>query len=363
MSNDYTEEEKLKVVNYWNANKNNDPSLSDIVLFFSDGQESDPRKKPFGKKVRQILIDCNIKPRTSQWNNVDEIILTDEQKEFIGNHCKDNKTYEMAKVLFPNVKLAPLGREVRTINKYLEEIGHITQKPNEPLMAEGRYEPPDKFQTVLSKINQYLYAELATQTMTAYEKKCVETTKQFLHAPRFIQEINTYTTVDKRIAFESEFIRAVYTKPDLSPEEVSLTINWCSDIIQAADIKKQLEKLNEILNDTADSVQEEEKARLSMSLSDTIGKVTTNLNEVLKRQERIYAILNKKRADRKAENENKVGSLTALFEWAAEESNRKKLLDKAKLQEKLREKEIERLESLDDLILLSLGMSKNQGVK
>ncbi len=200
---DYTEEEKNKVINFWNSKKTNPPSISEIVSFFSDGIQSDPREKPYGRKVRQILADANIKPKTKAWEKVEAVVLEDNQKEFIRNNCKINKVYEMAKALYPDIKVAPLGREVRAINKYLEEIGETVVKIEEPKIAEGRYEPPNKFHTVLAKINEYLHTELSTQNATAYEKKCVETTLQFLHSPRFVQEINNYNTVDKRISFES----------------------------------------------------------------------------------------------------------------------------------------------------------------
>lgn len=355
---DYTEEEKNKVINFWNSKKTNPPSISEIVSFFSDGVQSDPREKPYGRKVRQILADANIKPKTKAWEKVEAVVLEDNQKEFIRNNCKINKVYEMAKALYPDIKVAPLGREVRAINKYLEEIGETVVKIEEPKIAEGRYEPPNKFHTVLAKINEYLHTELSTQNATAYEKKCVETTLQFLHSPRFVQEINNYNTVDKRISFESEFIRAVYNKPDLSPEEVSLTINWCSDIIQAGDLKKQLEKLNEIL----DQISDDKDGKTSMSLVEAIGKVTTNLNEVLKRQERIYSILNTARSKRTEDRQNKQANLTQLFEWFRDEENRKKMLRQTELQKEARKNEVKRIESLDDTIMLSLGLTTEEAI-
>lgn len=354
----YTQEEKDKVINFWNSRKDNPPDGSEIVFHFSDGQQNDLREAPFGRIVRQILLDAKIKAKTSKWEKVDEIILTDEQKEFIRNNHKENRIYDMAKILFPSdSKLEPLGREVRVIRKYLEEIGELNKKIDEPKFAESRYSPPDNFNTVVSKINLYLHTELSNQNMTAYEKKCVETTRQFLHSPRFVQEINNYATIEKRIAFESEFIRAVYNKPDLSPEEISLTINWCADIIQASDLNKLLEKLVESLeNITAD-----ENGKFSQPLAETIGKVTVNRNEVLKRQERIYALLNKSRAKRDEEKESRQASLVQLFEWFRDEENRKKMLRQAELQREARKNEIKRIDSLDDTIMLSLGLLRIEG--
>lgn len=360
--NNFSPEEKQKVLDFWNLtvkNTGNPPPLSEIVFHLSDGATSDPRIAPWGRKVRAILSVCDLKAKTKQWEKVDEIILTEEQKEFIKNNIKDNKPYHIAKDLFPNKKIMPLGKEVRVINEYLNEIGEYKIWKEDTIVEGEEYVPPRTFFDILKKVNLYLHAELSTQNVTAYDKKCLETTIQFLHAPRFVQEINGYKTLEKRITFESEFIRAVYNKPDLTPEEISLTINWCSDIIEVSDSKKQAEKLKAIMDQKSD----DSDGKFTMSLVEAIGEINKHINEVLKRQKDIYVVLNKKRSDRKAENDNKVGSLTALFEWASEESNRQKLLDKAKLQEQIRENEVSRMETLDDIILLSLGMKRDEAVK
>lgn len=354
----YSSEERKKIADFWNLNKNSPPSLSKIVEFFTDGAESDPRTA-IGHKVRHILNDLQIKPPTTVHIKREEIVLTDEQKELINNNAsKENGAYQLAKTLFPNNNVKPLGKEYRAVAKYIKESNSNNFYEVETIV-EGRYEPPTSIQAVLKKVNIYLHEELALQTMTAFDKKCLETTRQFLHAPRFIQEVNNYQTSEKRTSFESEFIRAVYGKPDLTPEEVSLTINWCSDIIQAADIRKLLEQLHNDLNNTGGA----DVRKHSQALAVTIGEVTTNLNEVLKRQERIYGLLNKSRAKRDEETKNKVGSLTALFEWAAEENNRKEMIRIAKLQEQIREEEIDKMMGMDDTILLSLGLKSDEVIK
>ncbi len=356
---DYTPEERKKVADFWNSRKENPPSLSEIVSFFTEGVESDPRTL-IGHKVRKILNDLQIKPKTRAHEPVENIILTDAQKEFIDNNAsKDNTAYQLAKTLFSDRDVRPLGKEYRVVAQYIKESNSDNFFEVETI-PEGRYEPPSSIQAVLKKVNQYLHEELSLQSMTAYDKKCLETTRQFLHAPRFIQEINNYQSIEKRVSFESEFIRAVYGKPDLTPEEISLTINWCSDLIEVADSKKQAEKLKQILDD---STTEDKDGRIAMSLVEAIGEINTHISEVLKREERIYALLNKSRSKRSEESKNKIGSLTALFEWAAEEANRKKMIEKAKMQEVLRAKEVERMESIDDLILVSLGMKREEAIK
>lgn len=354
-NNKYTQEEKDRVLNFWNSRKSNPPSLSETVEFFTDKEESDPRSI-IGRKVRQILVDAQIKPKTAQWEKVEEVVLTDDQKTFILNNIKDNRVIDLARELFSDRKVAPLGREVRTINKFLDSVGERVVRKGEETPVDGKYEPPTTFHDILRRVNDYLHINLSTQSITAYQKKCLETTINFLHSPRFLQEINNYDSIEKRVSFESEFIRSVFDKPDLAPEEVSLIINWCSDIIQAADIKKLLDNLHNSL----ENITNDDNGKYSQSLAETIGKVTTNLNEVLKRQERIYGLLNTARGKRTEDKQNKNASLSQLYEFFREEENRKKMLKQTEILRQNREQEIKRLESLNDVIFLSLGLGKDE---
>lgn len=354
----YTTEERSKIIDFWNKNRSNPPSLETLVAHFTDGAESDPRTV-IGHKVRKILLDCKIKAKTKEWEKVEPYVLSDSDKEFIKNHIGTNRVIEIARLLNPDKKIQPLGREIRAINHYLNSIKEeVIRIPGDETLAEERYVPPKTVHQILAKVNLYLHAGLTLQSMTAFDKKCLETTINFLHSPRFVQEINNYTGVEKRTAFEADFIRSVFSKIDLTPEEVSLTINWCSDILQASDLKRQLDRLNEIL----DSTTEDREGKAAMALVEAIGKVTGNLNEVLKRQERIYSLLNKSRSKRDEEKQNKTASLAALFQWATEEDNRKKMLEKAELQKKLRESEVKRIQNLDDLIMCSMGISVESAI-
>jgi hypothetical protein len=359
----FSQEERDRVANFWNSEKKagRTPSLGDIVSFFTSGKITDPRTSE-GKRVRAIISALEFKPVKTEWKKEEGktfIILSDIDKEFIRNNCENNKVYQMAIVLFPPApgeRLQPLGKEVRAINKYLEEIGHLVKKVDEPKMAEGKYEAPDKFHTVLAKINLYLHQELSTHSMSNYEKKCIETTKQFLHAPRFVQEMNSYSTVEKRVSLEGDFIRSVYFKPDANPEEISMIVTWCADNIEVTDSKRQAEKLKNLLEDIA----EDRDGKISMSLVESINNINTHISEVLRRQERVYALLNKARSKRDEERGNKTTSVAALFEAFREEENRKKAVRQAELIKEGRKNEVKRMETLSDTILLCLGLSSEE---
>lgn len=357
MPAEFTEEEYQKVINYWNAEsrKKSPPDLVSIVSFFSDGVEKDPRSK-IGHKVRGILSAAKLKAKTQLREKAEEVILTSEQKEFAKNNVKDNRIFDLAKTLFPNIKIQPLGGEVRAIKKYLEEIGEYVVKKEEGTLPEGKYVPPYTFHSILAKVNTYLHMGLSTQSITAYQRKCLETTGQFLHSPRFLQEINNYATVEKRIAFESEFIRSVYEKPDMSVDEVNLTINLCNDYIQASDIKKQLEKLNGIL----DTITDDPDGRISMGITEAIGKVTSSYNECVKRHQTLYSLLNTSRSKRILEKNAGTANIVNIIEFFREEDGRARFLKQAELLKHKRKEEVDKIEKLDDVLLLALGISMEE---
>jgi hypothetical protein len=347
----YTLDQKNKVINFWNSHKGEPPSLTDIVRDFTGGGNDDPRSKE-GRVVRQILADAQLKAQTKKWEKVEAIILTPEQKTFIENNSALHRPMELAKTLWPNENVVPLGRHVRAVAAYVKEIGgEIIQKGE--TLPEGNYEPPRTIHQIMAKVNVYLNVGLSLQTMTAYDRKCLEFTIQCLLSPRFIQEINSYATVEKRTSFESEFIRGVWGKLDLLSDEINLILNWCADIIEVTDAKKQAEKLKQILEDTSDT-------KVSMSLVESISVVNTHIGECLKRQERIYGLLNKSRAKRDEEKQNKHASLAALFEFFREEENRNKMLRQEEILRQARKDEVKRMESLSDTVLLSLGLSAEE---
>ena len=351
----YTPEQYKKVVDFWNKTKPA-PSLPEIVSYFTGGTIQDSRTVQ-GRIVRQILLDCKITAQTKKWENVESVVLTDDQKLFIKNNISTMKPYEIACELWFGQKMAPLGREVRAVNAYLDSLGDkVVRRFAAETFPDSKYIPPVSFHDMLKRINIYCHSELSTQNMTAFQRKCVEMSVHFLHSPRFIQEVNNYTTQEKRVAFEAEFIRSVYLKPDLTPEEVALTINWCNDLIMAGDIKKQLEKLNALL----DTVTDDPEAKISMSLTESIGKVTSSYNECVNRHQKLYQILNTSRSKRILEKTNANASIVNLIEFFREEENRIKLLKQAEILREARVSEVKRMESLDDVIFLSLGLSVDE---
>ena len=348
----YTPEQYKKVIDFWNNTKPA-PSLPDIVNHFTDGVESDARTIS-GRIVRQILLSAKAKPQTSKWQPVDVIVLDENQKLFIKNNIATMRPYEIACEFWIGQKVEPLGREIRAINAYIDSIGEkVVKRFDKTTFPTSIYTPPASFHEMLKKINIYCHAELSTQNITAYQRKCIEMSVNFLHSPRFIQEINNYTTQEKRTAFEAEFIQSVFLKPDLTPEEIALTINWCNDLIMSGDLKKQLEKLNGLL----DAITDDPDAKISMSLTESIGKVTSSYNECVNRHQKLYSLLNTSRSKRILEKNNSTANIVNLIEFFREEEGRKRILKQAELLKDARVSEVKRMEELDDVVLACLGLS------
>src|SRR6266446_5367580 len=140
------------------------------------------------KLVQKYLGDRQLKIKNGK---VAEIILSDSQKEYIRNNVNMMTPFEMAKMIFDNPKLEPLSKPVLVINEYIKNLGEDTKIFPHESYATGDYHPPDQLSAVVTKINIYLRKHLSLKTMPTIQKKAAEAVRNFLHAPRFLQTINS----------------------------------------------------------------------------------------------------------------------------------------------------------------------------
>ena len=82
------------------------------------------------------------------------------------------------------------------------------------------------------------------------QKKMCEKLLFYLKSPRFVHFINQYSTIADRDLFESEFVRTVWDKPDLTNDELNLYITVCTNYVRQKHIQQRIDRLNNMLNDT-----------------------------------------------------------------------------------------------------------------
>ena len=176
----------------------------------------------------------------------------------------------------------------------------------------------------------------------------------YLKSPRFVHFINQYSTIADRDLFESEFVRTVWDKPDLTNDELNLYITVCTNYVRQKHIQQRIDRLNNMLNDT------DNERDITLRLTELIKATSEELNQCEKRIESLTKDLNGSRQARLKARGEQNGSIAALVEAFQEKEERDRMIMMAEMQNKLIEEEADRLESMDDYKARILGISKKE---
>ena len=128
-------------------------------------------------------------------------------------------------------------------------------------------------------------------------------------------------------------------------------------------IKKRSEYLQKLLDvQTGVDGDENERAKVSMSLVEAIGKSTSELNACNKRQLDLVNALKQKRSDRLSKRVQENASILNLIDTWKSAKTRKELLILAERRKGKVEEAIEELASMDDVQAKVLGISKSEAL-
>jgi len=282
--------------------------------------------------------------------------LTESQKEYIKSNIDSLTPLEIAKIIFDNRKLEADSKEVLLIDNYAQGLDKETEQFPHEDYAKGEYKPPDQLSAVVTKVNQYLRKNLSLKTMPTVQKKTMEAVRNFIHAPRFLQTMNSFVSAKSREMLEGEFIRTIADKPDLTPDELNIAITLCQNYIQQVTLHRQLDMLNlryeETLNDP--------DGKLTVPLAEMVKAKSAELEKCNKTQKELVTFLSGERSKRQEKHAGSQASVARLIEWFRDEQERKKALERAEMQAQEDEEEVKRLEEISETKARVLGISKSE---
>lgn len=362
MSEELTDKQKENVLREWNDRPNDPPSLSELIKAAYPDSDFDGRTKQ-GRMVKEFLASRQIVAAGAQvYKPKQKIELTEEQKEYITNNVSMMSAVEMAKILFKNNTLTNLNQESRAVIEYVDTLDNKVafSNPNEisPLAETNDYKPPKTELRMVQRINKYVHDGLKENELKANEKKGVQSLIGYMHTYRFLHQINNFSTTNDRELFESSFIRYTYDKSDLTQEEVDQYIVLSSEVVIAANIQRRKEHLTAML----DVIVEDSDGRASMSLVEVIGKVETEYNQSVKRQQQLLGDLKEKRSDRLSKQVKENASILNLVQMWKEEESRKKMIHLAELRKQKVDEEIEKLSTMDEIKCRIMGLSEDEAL-
>ena len=345
-----TNEQKTQITREFSRN----PDLKHITQIVFQDDSLDGRSKE-GRAVRSFLINNNLTFTTTLVPKVEEIDLDAEQKEFLmsSNVERGMNALEITRLTFKDREIQPLSQQHRTVMEFLRRYRPEIVDDNE-MITNDKWSPPKSLSRAIKKVNDWAgqnFEEIEIQTK---QKRMMEKLLFYLKSPRFVHFINQYSTIGDRDLFESEFVRTVWDKPDLTNDELNLYITVCTNYVRQKHIQQRIDKLNTMLNDT------DNERDLTMRLTEIIKATSDELNQCEKRIESLTKDLNGSRQARLKAKGEQNGSIAALVEAFQEREERDRMIMMAEMQTKLIEEEADRLESMDDYKARILGISKRE---
>ena len=361
-----TPEQKEKVLRYWKEKegKGEEPNLRELS-FYVFGEGIDGRSKE-GRALKDFLAEYEIKPKGAQvYKAKERKTLTQEQKDYIENNCGNMSALEMSRVLFKDNKLSNFSVEARTVDEFIVDLKPVTvYQPHEQLSKE-EWKAPNTLDRTIARINKHfkMGGGIDRDKMSAREQRQAESLMRYINTFRFEVQINAYDEERDRELFESVFVRYTYDKEDLTEEEADQYTILAGESVMERKIKKRSEYLQKLLDvQTGVDGDENERAKVSMSLVEAIGKSTSELNACNKRQLDLVNALKQKRSDRLSKRVQENASILNLIDTWKSAKTRKELLILAERRKGKVEEAIEELASMDDVQAKVLGISKSEAL-
>ena len=361
MSVELTDEQKADVLNEWNKNPNSPPAIKKLtqIAFPDVSEELQDGRSKYGRAVKAYLASQDLKARGAhEYQPKESVELTEEHKEFVKNNGSMMSSVEIARTIFNDQSISNLHTETRAVNEYIKELGEeIVSFEDVQEVPEEQYFPPKTFSACLSKVMRYVPNGIDKSKMTSIDKRGVTKLIGYLTTHRFIHQINSYTSQSDRDLFESSFVRYTFDKPDLTQEEIDQYIVLSSEVIIAASIQRRSERLQGLLDITAD---DSEGRRINMGLVTAIGTAQTEYNQCVARQHKLLSDLKEKRSTRLSKEIKENASILNLVELWKEEESREKLLKMAEIRRSILKDEVERLSTMDEVKARIMGLDEDE---
>jgi hypothetical protein len=297
-----SKEQKEKVLDQFKIT----PDLNVITQVVFNDEELDGRSKE-GRAIRSFLAEQGRQYNTTKSEKKKFVNLTDSQIQFMmSDRINSSMTaFEIAKLVLNNDQIKPLSAEHRAIQEFLYKNRNDIVDETE-LSPDSKWHSPKSLLSAIRKINKWTGENIPENIdqIPIKTRKCIESLLKYYRSYKLDSEINCYKTQGDRELFESEFVRSVWSKDDLTTDELNLYMMVCSNYVRKAKIQKRLDQFNNMLESEELSAED-----LTMRLTEHL-KATSD--ELDKCEKRIDSLINKLNGDRARRLEKK-GDATINF--------------------------------------------------
>ncbi len=331
------------------------PDLNVITRKFFENEDLDGRTKE-GLAIRSFLVSNKIQYKTSKYEKIGDLPLTDQQKEFIREQAKSGlNSFRIAELLWADRTVIAMGLEHRTVTNYIRdsacEVGAVDDSA-----TFVKYQVPRSIERVINKINEATGEKLDKDRLSRHHKFCAERLSINLGNSRFLKIINCYTAQDDRTIFEQEFIRMTWDKPDLTADEVNLYMNVCKEIINLETTSRHLDKLNKMFEET------QEQNEMSIRLAEIIKAKSSEYHQCEGRVESLIKKLQGDRAGRISARQKENASILSIVQLFQDEEERANMIKIAEMQKALVADEANKMETMVEWKARILGISLDDAI-
>lgn len=346
-----TTEQKQKVLEQFKIT----PDLNIITQVVFEDEALDGRSKE-GRAIRSFLAEQGRQYNTTKSEKKKFVNFTDQQIQFMMSDRINSSmsAFEIAKLVLNDEEIKPLSAEHRAVQEFLYKNRNDIVDETE-LSAESKWHSPKSPLSAIRRINKWTGENISEDLnqVPLKTRKCIESLLKYYKSYKLESEINSYKTQGDRELFESEFVRSVWNKDDLTPDELNLYMMVCSNFVRKAKIQKRLDQFNLMLESEDISAQD-----LTMRLTEHLKATSDELDKCEKRIDSLINKLNGDRAKRLERRGEASVNFLSVVEVFQNYEDRKKMIMMAEMQNKLIEDEIDRLESVDELKGRIFGISR-----
>ena len=359
-----TLDQKKIVVERWNDNNQNPPSISELVLLLFNVREDGFGK--YGLSIRKFITESKLKTKTKA--QVERRInapseLTEVQKKWIEKNYSIIKPLEMARYLFDEPKLTPISIEFKLVSDFIKTLPEYVKALEKEESSDGLgiYRPPKTLLASARRVNSFIFNAIDTDDIEKNSKltNCLTQFIRFCHMPRFVLTYNQYNGKDEKELFESSYVRYVWDKPDLTEEELDIYVNLCSSLVALTNMKKEMDFLTKLREDQVD---DSEGKKISMSIVQSLADLRKEINDTEKRVRDTAESLQGKRNERIDTKTKENASLVNLIDFWRNYENRRQMIRLAEIRKQRNRDEVTRIEDMSDLVMEVYGIGKDEAI-
>lgn len=164
----------------------NAEKISDLTeltkLVFPEKDKIDGRSKE-GRVVREFLVKNKINYETKHVYPKEDVVLSEDQKEFIKNNMTEGVTcMQICQLLYPDERVAYGSKEYAAVLEFVESCESITTPSSENAIGK-KYSPPKAASKIIKKINDCAQKNIEETKLSVTERKSIESLGNFLASP------------------------------------------------------------------------------------------------------------------------------------------------------------------------------------